>query len=75
MSLSDCPECWNTPCTCGYEYRNETNEELTRIIVGMLLYKQKSDREVILKLIDDRLYGDLKKPQIDISKLELSNHG
>ena len=71
MSLSDCPECWNTPCTCGYEYRNETNEELARIIVGMLLYKQKSDREVILKLIDDRLYGDLKKPQIDISKLEL----
>ena len=75
MSLSDCPECWNTPCTCGYEYRNETNEELARIIVGMLLYKQKSDREVILKLIDDRLYGDLKKPQIDISKLELDNHG
>ena len=71
MSLSDCPECWNTPCTCGYEYRNETNEELARIIVGMLLYKQKSDREIILKLIDDRLYGDLKKPQIDISKLEL----
>ena len=71
MSLSDCPECWNTPCTCGYEYRNETNEELARIIVGMLLYKQKSDRETILKLIDDRLYGDLKKPQIDISKLEL----
>ena len=71
MSLSDCPECWNTPCTCGYEYRNETNEELARIIVGMLLYKQKSDREIILKLIDDRLYGGLKKPQIDISKLEL----
>ena len=75
MSLSDCPECWNTPCTCGYEYKNETNEELARIIVGMLLYKQKSDIEVILKLIDDRLYGDLKKPQIDISKLELSNYG
>jgi len=18
MSLSDCPECWNTPCTCGH---------------------------------------------------------
>ena len=22
MALSDCPECWNTPCTCGYMYRN-----------------------------------------------------
>lgn len=19
MSLSDCPRCWDTPCTCGYE--------------------------------------------------------
>ena len=18
MALSDCPKCWNTPCTCGY---------------------------------------------------------
>ena len=18
MSMSDCPKCWNTPCTCGY---------------------------------------------------------
>ncbi|OPZ65993.1 MAG: hypothetical protein BWY85_00160 [Firmicutes bacterium ADurb.Bin506] len=21
MSLSDCPKCWDTPCSCGYEYR------------------------------------------------------
>lgn len=20
MSLSDCDECWQTPCVCGYEY-------------------------------------------------------
>jgi len=20
MSLSDCPQCWDTPCTCGYMY-------------------------------------------------------
>lgn len=20
MSLSDCGKCWDTPCTCGYEY-------------------------------------------------------
>lgn len=18
MAMSDCPRCWNTPCTCGY---------------------------------------------------------
>jgi hypothetical protein len=22
MSLSDCPECWETPCVCGHQYRN-----------------------------------------------------
>lgn len=21
MSMSDCIKCWNTPCSCGYEYR------------------------------------------------------
>lgn len=22
MSLSDCPKCWDTPCTCGHGYSN-----------------------------------------------------
>lgn len=22
--LSDCPNCWDTPCTCGYEWRTYT---------------------------------------------------
>lgn len=26
MSLSDCPRCWDTPCTCGYEYKNWSKE-------------------------------------------------
>jgi len=21
MSLSDCPKCWDTPCTCGHQYK------------------------------------------------------
>ena len=24
MSMSDCPKCWDTPCTCGYDYRRYT---------------------------------------------------
>ena len=52
-----------------------TSIQLVSELVETLLIKFNSTREMILKLIDDRLYGDLKKPQIDISKLELSNHG
>ncbi len=22
MSMSDCVQCWSTPCMCGHEYRN-----------------------------------------------------
>lgn len=22
MALSDCEKCWNTPCDCGWEYRD-----------------------------------------------------
>lgn len=35
MSLSDCPECWNTPCRCGHEYQSWTPAEL-RSQIAML---------------------------------------
>ena len=28
MSLSDCAKCWDTPCTCGHEYRDWTEKRL-----------------------------------------------
>ena len=37
MSLSDCAKCWETPCTCGYEYRGYTIDqrlELARAVIG-----------------------------------------
>lgn len=38
MALSDCEKCWDTPCHCGYEYRNYTNEakiDLAAAILGI----------------------------------------
>lgn len=26
--LSDCPKCWDTPCTCGYLYKDWSDDKL-----------------------------------------------
>lgn len=38
MSLSDCEKCWDTPCTCGYEYRNYSEERIIDWIENILKY-------------------------------------
>ncbi len=38
MSMSDCIKCWDTPCTCGYEYRNwpyQKRVEFAKIVLGV----------------------------------------
>ena len=32
MSLSDCMYCWDTPCVCGWEYRNWSSEAIQKHI-------------------------------------------
>jgi hypothetical protein len=36
MSLSDCVHCWETPCTCGYEYRNWSKEARIKLAATIL---------------------------------------
>lgn len=31
MSMSDCIHCWDTPCTCGYDYLYHTPQRLAEI--------------------------------------------
>ena len=52
MSLSDCEKCWNTPCTCGWDYKNYGTEALTKmrdmfqqLIDGTHMYSKKSTPE------------------------------
>lgn len=38
MGMSDCIKCWDTPCTCGYEYRHMPKSariELASVILGV----------------------------------------
>lgn len=32
MSMSDCKHCWQTPCCCGWDYRNIPIEQLEKLI-------------------------------------------
>jgi len=37
MALSDCVECWQTPCVCGHDYKcwsKSQKNELTKAING-----------------------------------------
>jgi len=38
MSMSDCAKCWDTPCTCGWEYRTRSREariKLAAVVLGV----------------------------------------
>jgi hypothetical protein len=43
MALSDCEKCWDTPCTCGWGYRNYSPERLSEFISNMVRYKSKEE--------------------------------
>ena len=30
MSMSDCSHCWETPCICGWDFRNHSPERLEK---------------------------------------------
>lgn len=32
MAMSDCEKCWDTPCRCGWGYRNWTKESIDKFI-------------------------------------------
>ena len=45
MALSDCLKCWDTPCTCGWEYRNYPISALkkwVRLFQTIIDFKQRN---------------------------------
>ena len=36
MSLSSCVKCWDSPCTCGHDYENSSNEYKIKLISAIL---------------------------------------
>ena len=46
MVMSDCEYCWNTPCSCGYQYRNMTETHRMDIAASVLGVKVSQLRDV-----------------------------
>lgn len=46
--LSDCSKCWNTPCTCGYDYRKIQPEQMEKFIADIMQYRSKEEALTIL---------------------------
>ena len=48
MSLSNCPECWDTPCMCGEYWKDWSNDKLAEYIVSVVAKKSRQDGIIIL---------------------------
>lgn len=46
-----CEKCWDGICSCGWEYKHFTKEDLVRFINGVLSYHE-ADKEYILENIN-----------------------
>ncbi len=48
MALSDCSHCWNTPCSCGFEFKDKSIEALAFQICEMTQLRTKEQARLIL---------------------------
>ncbi len=60
MGLSDCIECWMTPCECGYEYRNWSIEAKIKQIKAIM---GKDKKEILEKLNQHKEDGETNDPK------------
>ena len=63
MAMSDCEKCWETPCCCGYDYKNHPRygptEGMANYIVGILGYRTKEELEIILQLLNEKILNKI----------------
>jgi hypothetical protein len=48
MALSDCEKCWDTPCQCGWYFREYDTHQLAAYIAKIVQYRSKLDASLVL---------------------------
>lgn len=51
MTITDCPKCWDTPCTCGWEYRKYSKEKRLALAAEILGIFQEDLKKIIWNII------------------------
>lgn len=51
MAITDCPKCWDTPCNCGYEYKDYSKEYFVKFILDILSKNPNKD-EILKELLN-----------------------
>ncbi len=49
MAMSDCAKCWETPCSCGFNYKDWGSENLSRHIVSITGYRTPEQAKEIIE--------------------------
>lgn len=52
MSLSDCPDCWETICKCGTKYRYMAPDDSASVIWAVLRYRSQAERRDIMARVE-----------------------
>lgn len=47
MAMSDCIDCWETPCCCGSDYKNWTLKRLDEQILMLQRVRANKERELL----------------------------